>query len=47
MALGGEILASELVYALARGLGAFVFGPSRTSALKGIEGTVDLYPVLN
>ncbi len=45
-ALGGEVLASDLVYALARGLGTFTFGPSRTSTLKGMDGQFDLYPVL-
>jgi class 3 adenylate cyclase len=46
LALGGEILASDLVYALARGLGTFKFGESRSAALKGLEGTFDLFPVL-
>lgn len=46
MALGGEVLASALVYELTRGLGTFSFGPSRNSALKGLDGTFDLYPVL-
>lgn len=45
-ALGDEILASDLVYALARGLGTFTFGPPRPAALKGLEGSFDLYPVL-
>ena len=45
-ALGGEILASDLVYALARGLGTFTFGPPRPAALKGLEGSFDLYPVV-
>ena len=46
LALGGEILASGLVYALARGLGTFTFGDSRTSTLKGLDGSFDLHPVL-
>jgi class 3 adenylate cyclase len=46
LALGGEILASDLVYALARGLGTFTFGPPRSAALKGLHGSFDLYPVL-
>ena len=46
LALGNEILASDLVYALARGLGTFNFGPPRPAALKGLEGSFDLYPVL-
>ncbi|MGD9965851.1 MAG: nuclear transport factor 2 family protein [Hyphomonadaceae bacterium] len=46
LALGGEILASDLVYALARGLGTFTFGAPRAAALKGFDGSCDLYPVL-
>jgi len=46
LALGGEILASDLVYALARGLGTFRFGERRTATLKGLEGSFDVYPVL-
>lgn len=46
LALGDEILASDLVYALAKGLGTFTFGASRAAALKGLEGTFDLYPVV-
>jgi class 3 adenylate cyclase len=46
LALGGEILASDLVYALARGLGTFTFGTPRAAALKGLDGSFDLYPVL-
>ncbi|MBL8520175.1 MAG: nuclear transport factor 2 family protein [Betaproteobacteria bacterium] len=45
MALGDEILASDLVYALARGLGTFTFAAPRAAVLKGIEGTFELYPV--
>ena len=47
LALGGEILASDLVYALARGLGTFNFGDPRTASLKGLEGSFELRPVLN
>jgi class 3 adenylate cyclase len=47
LALGGEILASDLVYALARGLGTFTFGESRRAPLKGLEGTFELFPVLS
>jgi class 3 adenylate cyclase len=46
LAFGGEILASDLVYALTRGLGTFRFGSSRTTTLKGLEGNFTLYPVL-
>jgi class 3 adenylate cyclase len=46
LALGDEILASDLVYALARGLGTFTFGSPRVATLKGIDGSFDLYPVL-
>jgi class 3 adenylate cyclase len=46
LALGGEILASDLVYALARGLGTFTFGDPRTTTLKGLDGSFDLHPVL-
>ena len=46
LALGDEILASDLVYALARGLGTFTFGDRRTTALKGLDGSFDLHPVL-
>jgi class 3 adenylate cyclase len=46
LALGGEILASDLVYALARGLGTFKFGDARNTSLKGLDGRFDLYPVL-
>src|SRR5262252_194898 len=47
LALGGEILASDLVYALARGLGTFSFGEPRTATLKGLDGFFELRPVLN
>jgi class 3 adenylate cyclase len=46
LALGGEVLASDLVYALARGLGTFTFGAPRTAQLKGLDGSFDLHPVL-
>ncbi|MFO1414186.1 MAG: nuclear transport factor 2 family protein [Burkholderiales bacterium] len=46
LALGGEILVSDLVYGLVRGLGAFNFGPRRNAVLKGLDGSFDLYPVL-
>jgi hypothetical protein len=46
LALGGEVLASDLVYALARGLGTFTFGDPRTATLKVIVGSFDLHPVL-
>jgi class 3 adenylate cyclase len=45
-ALGDEFLASDIVYALARGLGTFTFGTPRPAALKGLEGSFDLYPVI-
>ena len=46
LALGGEILASDLVYALARGLGTFTFGEKRSATLKGLDGSFELHPVL-
>jgi len=46
LALGGEVLASDLVHALARGLGTFTFGAPRTATLKGLEGSFSVYPVL-
>ena len=46
LALGDEILASNLVYALSRSLGTFKFGNSRTASLKGLDGTFELHPVL-
>jgi len=45
LALGGEMLVSELVYELARGLGTFRFGEPRTAHLKGLEGEFRVYPV--
>ena len=42
-----EVLASDLVYALARGLGTFTFGAPRTAQLKGLDGSFDLHPVLS
>jgi len=46
LALGGEILASDLVYALARSLGTFTFGDARSVTLKGLEGAFDVHPVV-
>jgi class 3 adenylate cyclase len=46
LALGGEILASDLVHALAQGLGTFTFGEPRTTPLKGLEGDFIVYPVI-
>jgi class 3 adenylate cyclase len=45
LALGGEILVSELVHELARGLGTFRFGEPRAAHLKGLEGEFRVYPV--
>ncbi|HWS46253.1 MAG TPA: nuclear transport factor 2 family protein [Acidimicrobiia bacterium] len=45
LALGGEMLASELVHELTRGLGTFRFGEPRTTHLKGLEGEFRVYPV--
>jgi class 3 adenylate cyclase len=47
LALGGEMLVSELVHELARGLGTFRFGEPRIAQLKGLEGEFRLYPVDN
>lgn len=44
LALGGEILVSELVHELARGLGTFRFGEPRTAHLKGLNGDFRVYP---
>lgn len=46
LALGGEILASDLVYQLARSLGTFTFGERRTAQLRGLTGDFELRPVL-
>ncbi|MFN8949275.1 MAG: adenylate/guanylate cyclase domain-containing protein [Alphaproteobacteria bacterium] len=46
MARGGEILASDLVHALARGLGTFQFGEKRQVTLRGLDGSHAVYPVL-
>ena len=46
LALGGEILASDLVHALASGVGTFTFGPARTATFKGLDGTFGVHPVL-
>ena len=45
LALGGEVLASELVHELTRSLGTFNFAPPRTASLKGLVGEFRLYPV--
>ena len=47
LALGGEILASDLVYQLARSLGTFAFGARRTTKLKGLSGDFDVRPVVS
>jgi class 3 adenylate cyclase len=47
LALGGEILASDLVYQLARSLGTFTFGAARTANLKGLSGDFELRPVVD
>lgn len=47
LALGGEVLASDLVHGLARGLGTFRFGSPRQVPLKGLAGTFVVYPVLD
>jgi class 3 adenylate cyclase len=46
LALGGEILASSLVYELARSLGTFTFGAPRLVSLKGLAGEFELRPVV-
>lgn len=46
LAKGGEILASDLVHGLARGLGTFSFGERRAVTLRGLAGAFDVYPVL-
>lgn len=46
LALGGEILASDLVHALARSLGTFKFGDARNVTLKGLEGEFGVHPVI-
>jgi class 3 adenylate cyclase len=47
LALGVEILASDLVHALAHGLGTFTFGDPRTTTLKGLDGDFTVHPVLS
>ena len=47
LALGGEILASDLVYQLARSLGTFTFGAARTANLKGLTGEFEVRPVID
>jgi class 3 adenylate cyclase len=46
MARGGEILASDIVHALARGLGTFQFGEKRLVTLRGLNGSHEVYPVV-
>lgn len=46
LATGGEILASDLVHGLARGLGTFRFGAPRSLPLKGLSGALSVHPVL-
>lgn len=45
LALGGEILASDLVHALAKGLGTFTFAEPRDLTLKGLAGEFRVYAV--
>jgi class 3 adenylate cyclase len=45
LALGGEILASDLVHALAKGLGTFTFAEPRDVTLKGLDGAFRVYAV--
>jgi class 3 adenylate cyclase len=45
LALGGEILASDLVHALAKGLGTISFGEPRDVSLKGLDGGFRVYAV--
>ena len=46
LALGNEILTSDLVHTLAVELGTFSFVEPRVTALKGLEGSFTVYPVL-
>jgi class 3 adenylate cyclase len=46
LALGGEILASDLVHALAQGLGTFTFAGPRDVALKGLDGDFRVYAIV-
>jgi class 3 adenylate cyclase len=46
LALGNEILASEVVHTLASALGTFSFGEPRITRLKGLEGDFNVFPVL-
>ena len=46
LALGGEILTSDVVRALTHGLGTFTFGEARNVTLKGLDGSFEIYPVL-
>jgi adenylate cyclase len=45
LALGGEILASDLVQGLAKGLGTFTFAGPRDVTLKGLDGDFRVYAV--
>jgi class 3 adenylate cyclase len=45
LAVGGEILVSSLVREIVVARGDIVFGPGRTVALKGIEGTCIVHPL--
>ena len=47
VALGGEILASDLAYQRERSLGTFTFGVPRTATLKGLDGDFEPRPVVN
>jgi class 3 adenylate cyclase len=46
LALGNEILASDLVHTLTVDLGTFAFGDPRFTSLRGLEGRFTVYPVL-
>ena len=46
LALGDEILASDVVHTLADSLGTFSFGEPRTTSLKGLDGDFTVFPVL-
>ena len=46
LALGNEILASDLVHTLALDVGTFTFGEPRSTNLKGLEGGFTVYPVV-
>ena len=46
LALGDEILASDVVHTLASSLGTFSFGEPRNTNLKGLDGDFTVFPVL-